>query len=76
MTEFHFAPRGGDCTAETVRALAALPDGAAIFPATTRLHGRIVIRCNRFAAASEAEAISVTHVREASVGDNEFDVEM
>lgn len=35
-----------------------------------------MIRRNRFAAASEAEAISVTHVREASVGDNEFGVEM
>ena len=31
MTEFHFAPRGGDCTAETVRALEALPDGATMY---------------------------------------------
>lgn len=31
MTEFHFAPRGEDCTAETVRALEALPDGATMY---------------------------------------------
>ena len=61
-----FAARGRPCIEVTTTRAAD----------TTRLHGRIVIRRNRFAAASEAEAISVAHAREASVGNNEFGVEM